>query len=147
MELAESLLPLFDRSLTPGLEGLGSTSNSVVKILLVSNWNIPELLARRRVDSIVMLLRAAGLSVDNVGETVPRDGGDFRGRHDETKNRIRGILKWRAEKRSCEGNSESARLSSLSWVGLSSESGISPPRDARGITPPPHRSKRRGLER
>jgi len=82
-ELAEELLPLLNRCVPPCWERLLCSGDSVVQVLVASNGNVPKLLTSRRVDTVVDLVRATLLAVDDVVELLEVDTGNLSGRHDD----------------------------------------------------------------
>ena len=109
LELPNQLFPLLEWSLAPLLKRLLRRNNSIIDVLLGTDWDVPELLAGsgicayanismflttrptrsvllRRIEmfyglTLVLILAAARLAVDKVGELVPLDGRDLRWRH------------------------------------------------------------------
>lgn len=79
--LVERLLPLLNGGVSPCWECLLCGLDSVVQVLLASNWHIPQLLAGCRVDAVVDLVGAALLAVDNVVELLEVESGHFSWRH------------------------------------------------------------------
>lgn len=76
-DLANKLLPLLNRGISPCGEGLLSGSNGVVQVLLGCNRDIPKLLASGRVDATMDLVGAALLAVDDVVELLEIESRDL----------------------------------------------------------------------
>lgn len=81
-QLAKQLLALLGGSSPPRREGLLCSSNSIVQVLGAGNGDIPQLLASGRVDTVVDLVRATVLAVDDVVELLEVESRDLSGRHD-----------------------------------------------------------------
>jgi len=80
-QLAKKLLALLDWCSFPRREGLLCGGNSIVQVLIAANWHIPELLASGGVDTVVDLVRATLLTVDDVVELLEIESGDLSRRH------------------------------------------------------------------
>jgi len=75
--LLDQLLALLEGGLRPRGEGLVGSLHSFLDIVLAGNWDIPELLLGGGVDTIVLLLGADVLAIDNVVEGAEIDIGCF----------------------------------------------------------------------
>lgn len=65
-ELTEEFFPLLDWRVSPFGEGLSCSYYGVIQILVAGNGDVPELLARSRIDAMMDLIGAAWLAVDNI---------------------------------------------------------------------------------
>jgi hypothetical protein len=89
-QLSEELLALLGRCGLPRGEGLLRSSDGIVQVLGAGDGDIPQLLASGGVDTVVDLVRATVLAVDDVVELLEIEGRDLSRRHNCGVWRVEG---------------------------------------------------------